>query len=77
MNEIKKLQAFGLWLWEEWLECEDAVERFVKIIEMYKEAKSNSGTDAFYAMLGEVMRTRAEPFMEAWERYAEEEAKHE
>lgn len=77
MNELKKLQAFAMWLWEDWLECEDAVERFTKIIKMYKTAKSKGYEDVFYDMLGEVIKTRAEPFMEAWERVAEKEDKHE
>lgn len=77
MNELEKLQAFALWLWEDWLECEDAVERFAEIIKRYKAAKSEGGEDAFYAMLGEVMKTRAALFMEAWERVAEKEDEHE
>lgn len=77
MNELEKLQAFGLWLWEDWLECEDAVERFAEILKRYKAAKSEGHKDEFYFMLGEVMRTRAATFMEAWERVAEKEDKHE
>lgn len=77
MNELKKLQAFGLWLWEDWLECEDAVERFAEIIKRYKAAKSEGREDEIYFMLGEVMRRRAEPFVEAWERVAEKEDDHE
>ena len=77
MNELKKLQAFGLWLWEDWLECEDAVERFAEIIKRYKAAKSEGDEDDFYFALGVVMKTRAESFMEAWERVAEKEGENE